>query len=207
MTDLVLATRNAHKVREIREILGDGFRVRSLNEFPAAPELIEDADTFAGNATRKATQLAAWLRKPGVFVLADDSGLEVDALHGAPGVRSARFAASEGKKGNAPDIANTEKLLRLLRDVPAPKRTARFRCALALVSSHSTHTFEGACEGHIAMQPSGTGGFGYDPVFIPTGFSETFAQLGEDTKNRISHRAQALQKLKGSLGASPGSLP
>lgn len=196
MIDLVLATRNGHKVQEIRDILRDGFRVQSLKDYPKAPELIEDADSFAGNATRKATQLAQWLGKPDVLVLADDSGLEVDALNGAPGVHSARFAASDSGTGNAPDATNTDKLLRLLRDVPPEKRTARFRCLLALVGHDSVRTFEGACEGHIAMQPTGSGGFGYDPVFIPIGFSKSFAELGEDTKNQISHRARALEKLK-----------
>ena len=199
MIDLVLATRNAHKVQEIQSMLGGGFRVQSLKEFPNAPELIEDADTFAGNATRKATQLAKWLGNPAMLVVADDSGLEVDALNGAPGVHSARFAASDTTKGNAPDASNTEKLLRLLRDVPPDKRTARFRCVLALVSSASVQTFDGACEGRIAMQPSGNGGFGYDPAFIPNGFAQTFAELGEETKNKISHRSQALQKLKSFL--------
>jgi XTP/dITP diphosphohydrolase len=195
--ELILATRNAHKVQEIRDILGDGFRVQSLKDYPNAPELIEDADTFAGNATRKATQLARCLQKPQMLVLADDSGLEVDALNGAPGVHSARFAASDLTKGNSPDAANTEKLLRLLTDVPAAKRTARFRCALALVLGEKVEIFDGACEGHITLEPSGRGGFGYDPVFIPVGFSNSFAELGEDTKNQISHRARALQKLKG----------
>jgi len=194
--DLVLATRNAHKVQEIQDILGNGFRVQSLKQYPSAPELIEDANTFAGNATRKAMQLARWLDKPEVLVLADDSGLEVDALDGAPGVHSARFAATDATKGNSPDSANTDKLLRVLRDVPAEKRTARFRCVLALVAGASVQTFDGACEGRIALQPSGSGGFGYDPVFIPTGHSKSFAELGEDIKNQISHRARALQKLK-----------
>ena len=196
MIDLVLATRNAHKVQEIQDILGNGFRVQSLKQYPSAPELIEDANTFAGNATRKAMQLARWLDKPEVLVLADDSGLEVDALDGAPGVHSARFAATDATKGNSPDSANTDKLLRVLRDVPAEKRTARFRCVLALVAGASVQTFDGACEGRIALQPSGSGGFGYDPVFIPTGHSKSFAELGEDIKNQISHRARALQKLK-----------
>jgi XTP/dITP diphosphohydrolase len=191
--DLVLATRNAHKVQEIQAILGKSFRIQSLTEHTNAPDLIEDADTFTGNATRKATQLAQWLAKREVFVLADDSGLEVDALNGAPGVHSARFA---GTSGNAPDQANLEKLLRLLRDVPSQKRTARFRCVLALTRGTSVQTFDGACEGRITRKPSGTGGFGYDPVFVPNGYSETFAELGEDIKNRISHRARALQKLK-----------
>ncbi len=194
--ELILATRNAHKVQEIQDILGDSFGVQNLKQYPNAPELIEDADTFAGNATRKATQLAQWLAKPDVFVLADDSGLEVDALNGAPGVHSARFAAGDATQGNALDASNTDKLLRLLRDVAVEKRTARFRCVLALVAGDAVETFDGACEGHIAVQPSGTGGFGYDPVFIPTGLSKSFAELGEDIKNRISHRARALQKLK-----------
>ena len=196
MIDLVLATRNAHKVQEIQDILGNGFRVQSLKQYPNAPKLIEDADTFAGNATRKAAQLAQWLGKEDVMVLADDSGLEVDALNGAPGVHSARFAATNTSAGNSPDSANTEKLLRLLRDVPPDRRTARFRCVLALVAGASVETFEGACEGRIALKPSGSGGFGYDPVFIPTGHSKSFAELGEETKNQISHRARALQKLK-----------
>jgi len=194
--ELVLATRNAHKVQEIRAILGDSFRIRSLAEFPDAPALIEDAETFAGNATRKATQLAGWLGRPEVFVLADDSGLEVDALNNAPGVHSARFAALDSESGNAPDIANVEKLLRVLAQVPTPKRSARFRCVLALAKGESARTFDGACEGTIASQASGSGGFGYDPVFVPNGYSQTFAELGDDVKSEISHRARALQKLK-----------
>jgi XTP/dITP diphosphohydrolase len=194
--ELVLATRNAHKVQEIEAMLGKDFRVQSLKEFPNAPELIEDADTFAGNATRKATQLAQWLGKPNMFVLADDSGLEVDALSGGPGVHSARFAATDGVAGNAPDQANLQKLLRVLRDVPAEKRTARFRCVLALTTGKSVEVFDDACEGTIVTHPSGSGGFGYDPVFVPNGYSQTFAELGEDVKNTISHRARALQKLR-----------
>ena len=206
MIELILATRNAHKVQEIREILGKNFRVQSLAEYPNAPPLIEDADTFAGNATRKATQLTAWLRKPDAFVLADDSGLEVDALNGAPGVHSARFAATEKTMGNASDSANLQKLLRVMRDVPAEKRSARFRCVLALARGGSVQTFDGASEGGIAFEPSGSGGFGYDPVFIPSGYTQSFAELGEDIKNRIGHRARALEKLKGyfkSLSQAP----
>lgn len=196
MTDLVLATRNAHKVQEIQAILGPRFRVQSLAEHPDAPALTEDADTFAGNATRKATQLTKWLQKPDVLVLADDSGLEVDVLDGAPGVTSARFAGSNAGGGNSPDSENLAKLLHVLRKVPSERRTARFRCVLALVSDESVRTFEGTCEGQIALEASGSGGFGYDPIFIPVGFSKTFAELGEDVKNQISHRARALQKLQ-----------
>ncbi len=226
MTTLLIATRNAHKVVEIRAILSDRFRYLTLRDFPDAPPVVEDAETFAGNATKKAVQLAQWLAKsqsviPTVqadspfFVLADDSGLEVDALQGAPGVYSARFAALHTKHpGNSSDDANNAKLLHLLKDVPMGKRTARFRCVLALtpalepsVSIASpvcsanefelqTQIFDGACEGRIGFKPSGRGGFGYDPLFIPDGYQQSFAELGETTKNQLSHRARALAKLR-----------
>lgn len=227
MTTLLIATRNDHKVAEIRAILGDGFGYLTLNNYPGAPTVIEDADTFAGNATKKAVALARWLAdqdlelKPGhsqLFVLADDSGLEVDALAGAPGVHSARFAALDsGDPGNSPTSANNAKLLRLLAHVPMEKRTARFHCVIALtpVLGHrlesaspvcyadefemQTELFDGACEGRILFEPRGQGGFGYDPLFVPDGFTQTFAELGEDVKNRLSHRANALAKLKAAL--------
>lgn len=217
---LLLATRNAHKVEEIRTILGDGFRCLTLNDFPGAPEVVEDALTFAGNATKKAVELARWLTDHASritspdFVLADDSGLEVDALNGAPGVHSARFAAMDsGTPGNSRDGDNNAKLLRLLAELPLEKRTARFRCVLALtpVLSDSvenaspvcyadefelqTQLFEGACAGRIQFAPGGKGGFGYDPLFVPDGFTQSFAELGEDVKNRLSHRAKALERL------------
>lgn len=228
MTTLLIATRNLHKVGEIRAILGDDFSYLTLQDFPGAPNVIEDATTFAGNASKKAVELARWLdegklstfnRQPATTsVLADDSGLEVDALNGQPGVHSARFAALDtGGPGNSRDADNNAKLLRLLRDVPIAKRTARFRCVLALtpvigeqVESASpvcyadehelqTRLFDGACEGRIEFAPRGQGGFGYDPLFIPNGFTESFAELGEAVKNRLSHRAQALVKLKAAL--------
>ena len=228
---LLIATRNAHKVGEIRAILGKEFNYLSLNDFPGAPKVVEDAGTFAGNATKKAVELARWLASTqnprpeawNLFVLADDSGLEVDALSGAPGVYSARFAALESSgPGNSPDSENNAKLLRLLKDIPAQKRSARFRCVLALTPVKSdvrhptsgisaspvcfadecemlTEIFEGACEGRIDLGPRGEGGFGYDPLFIPAGFEQSFAELGEDVKNRLSHRAKALAKLKARL--------
>ena len=234
MTTLLIATRNAHKVGEIRAILGDRFRYRTLKDFPTAPGVIEDAPTFAGNATKKAVELAHWfadIRSSMLdvgcsmfFILADDSGLEVAALNGAPGVHSARFAALDGSAAvcgapaagqtNSPDADNNAKLLRLLKDVPLEKRTARFRCVIALVAvaggarvpaSRLASTlappqlFDGACEGHIDFAPRGQGGFGYDPLFIPDGFTQSFAELGEDVKNRKSHRAKALAKLKQAL--------
>ncbi len=220
MTTLLTATRNAHKVGEIRAILGAQFRFLTLNDFPDAPGVVEDAPTFAGNAAKKAVELAKWLaripnsesRMPN-FVLADDSGLEVDALGGAPGVHSARFAAVESaKSGNTPDADNNAKLLRLLQNIPPERRAARFRCVIALVAvpagkievaspvcyadEFEPQTFDGACEGRIIFSPRGNNGFGYDPLFTPAGHNQTFAELGEDVKNRLSHRAKALAKLK-----------
>jgi len=210
---LVLATRNLHKAGEICAILSGACRCQTLIDFPGAPSVVEDAATFVGNASKKAVQLAQWLagtRKAesanrNLCVLADDSGLEVDALQGAPGVYSARFAALEQSgggsrtEGNSPDAANNEKLLRLLEKVPLEKRTARFCCVLALAEvSPDPHPriFEGICEGWIGFAPSGLGGFGYDPLFVPTGHAQSFAELGEVVKNKMSHRARALEKLQ-----------
>lgn len=211
---LLIATRNDHKVGEIRAILGEEFRYLTLKDFPDAPRVIEDADTFAGNAMKKAVQLARWIVElrgsegglQNSFVLADDSGLEVDALGGQPGVRSARFAAVDaGAPGNSTDADNNEKLLRLLKGVTAENRAARFRCVIALVGCGSEsairdpHIFSGTCEGRIDSLPRGKGGFGYDPLFVPDGFVESFAELGEEVKNRLSHRAKALAKLSDHL--------
>ena len=216
MTTLLLATRNAHKVGEILSILGERFQYLTLRDFPEAPEVIEDADTFAGNATKKATELGVLLgRQPSLLthyasrpaVLADDSGLEVDVLNGQPGVLSARFAALDvGTEGNSSDAANNAKLLRLLTGVVAENRTARFRCVLALVEVHPPSSilhpqiFDGVCEGRIDFAPRGGNGFGYDPLFIPNGHTASFAELGETVKNQLSHRAQALKKLRVALG-------
>jgi XTP/dITP diphosphohydrolase len=227
----LIATRNAHKVGEIRAILGAQFQYLTLDDFPNAPKVVEDANTFAGNATKKALELAryvastrpATLDPQSLFVLADDSGLEVDALNGAPGVYSARFAALDsGNAENSRDSDNNAKLLRLLKEVPREKRTARFRCVIALTPVEletrnaergesaspvcyadefdmATEVFDGACEGRIEFAPRGEGGFGYDPLFIPNGFEQSFAELGEEMKNRLSHRSKALAKLKAGL--------
>lgn len=222
MTTLLIATKNAHKVQEIRQILGEGFAYANLNDCPGAPAIVEDADTFEGNARKKAEGLAQWLagnmsraRKltgpwtGRAFVLADDSGLEVDALEGQPGVHSARFAAEDPHSGNSPDSANNAKLLRLLASVPAERRTARFRCTIALTELAFTpegHAVLGAtcfasgtCEGRIGFEPGGKGGFGYDPLFVPEGHAATFAELGESVKNTLSHRARALERLRSLL--------
>src|ERR1700733_3447961 len=206
MTDILLATRNAHKVAEIKRIMAGDFRIFSQLDFPGPPAVVEDAETFAGNAAKKAEGIALWLasnmpaafKERSFFVLADDSGLEVDALGGAPGVHSARFAAADAQgTANSSDDDNNAKLLRLLAGLPPEKRAARFWCVLALASPEkSTHLFEGVCEGHITLSPSGTGGFGYDPLFVPEGCTQSFAELGEEVKNKISHRALALAQLR-----------
>ncbi|HUS34009.1 MAG TPA: non-canonical purine NTP pyrophosphatase [Verrucomicrobiae bacterium] len=219
---IVLATRNAHKTAELSVMLGKNFEVRNLQEFSNAPETIEDAPTFAGNATKKAVALARWLSESRLaredwYVLADDSGLEVDALGGTPAVLSARFAALDtGAKGNSPDADNNAKLLRLLKKHPRPW-TARFRCVLAFTPVPSadqsaasptcyldeaelaTMIFDGACEGQIVPDAKGAHGFGYDPLFVPNGFTQTFSELGEDVKNQISHRAQAMKKFRAAV--------
>ena len=224
MVTLLIATRNAHKVGEIRAILGEGFQYLTLDDLPNSPEVVEDAATFADNATKKAVSLAKWLGEAKklegerVYVLADDSGLEVDALGGAPGVHSARFAALDsGKLGNSPTAENNAKLLRLLSDTPLDKRTARFRCVVALTpvilpegeraspvcyadeAELPTELFDGTCEGRIGFTPRGPGGFGYDPLFIPNGHEATFAELGEEVKNRMSHRGKALALLRSKI--------
>ena len=226
---LLIATRNVHKVGEIRAILGGSFQFQTLNDFHGAPEVVEDAPTFAGNATKKAVELAQWLaakHPTSSFVLADDSGLEVDVLEGGPGVHSARFAAldrspdgsSASFTGNSSDAANNAKLLRLLQDIPLEQRRARFKCVLALVpvpepkttssspvcyaDEFEVQTFDGTCEGRIGFEPQGKKGFGYDPLFMPVGLDQTFAELGEDVKNKLSHRAKALEKLKDYFTAS-----
>jgi XTP/dITP diphosphohydrolase len=214
VTTIVIATRNAHKVGEIRAILDGASQLLTLNDFPNPPKVVEDAVTFAGNATKKAVELAHWLavnfpptrHSSPLFVLADDSGLEVDALDGAPGVHSARFAAldqsADNLSANSLDADNNAKLQHLLKDVSLEKRRARFHCVIALVAIDSQSTirnpqlFDGACEGRIGFAPRGKNGFGYDPLFVPVGFDQSFAELDEDVKNRLSHRAQALEKLK-----------
>ena len=214
MTTLLIATRNPHKVGEIHAILGSQFQFLTLNDFPKAPKIVEDADTFVGNATKKAAELATWLvKKHSTFniqhstpnyILADDSGLEVDALNGEPGVHSARFAAMDSAgTENSSATDNNAKLLRLLKSIPLEKRTARFHCVIALVKVPSPQStvrnpqlFDGVCEGGIIFEPRGQSGFGYDPLFVPDGFEQTFAELGDAVKNKLSHRAKALEKLK-----------
>lgn len=221
MTTLFIATGNAHKVEEIRGVLGGSDRLfLSQRDATVRLEPEETGATFRENARIKsltwATYLAMEVCNLGVqWVLADDSGLEVDALGGAPGVHSARFAALDtGRSGNSPDAENNAKLLRLMADVPAERRGARFRCALALTPvlpgrdaaamAAATLDFDGVCEGRLLDRPSGAGGFGYDPLFVPSGWDRAFADLGAEVKNRISHRARALAALGDRWGEVSG---
>lgn len=183
---IIVATRNPHKTKEIREILGAKFVIHDLSEHPDLPEIEETGKTFAENAILKATAVSRQI--PGI-VLADDSGLEVDALGGAPGVYSARYS------GTGDDSQNVEKLLCELDrvDPKQQRRGAHFQCVIAVAHSGKVlKTFVGSVEGSIAEQPRGSGGFGYDPVFIPNGYSQTFSELPAVEKNQLSHRGRAL---------------
>ncbi|NLM36605.1 MAG: XTP/dITP diphosphatase [Firmicutes bacterium] len=193
MPRLVLASRNKGKLRELKMLLaGLPWEICSLAEFPDVPEVAEDGRTFRDNALKKAGFVAKTLQ---MWALADDSGLEVDYLNGAPGVFSARFAGAHGD-----DVKNNEKLLALLDGVPWAQRTARFRCALAFVSPAGVAwTTEGTCEGFIALAARGEGGFGYDPLFYLPEYDRTMAELPEEEKNRISHRAVAMRQFRNYL--------
>ncbi|MDD5434169.1 MAG: non-canonical purine NTP pyrophosphatase [Nitrospira sp.] len=226
---IVLATKNRGKIEEIKYILkesgiADAVEIRSLSDYPEIPEIVEDGATFSENARKKAEAVAGYT---GLIAIADDSGLEVDALNGAPGIYSARFA---GEK--ATDAENIRKLLKLLKGVPKEKRGARFVCVIAVATPNVTTPpqirttgdndnslpfkgrvrvgkgsfsdanvilLEGECHGTISEAERGTSGFGYDPVFIVPEYEKTFAELGPEIKNKISHRAMALGKLTAHL--------
>jgi XTP/dITP diphosphohydrolase len=196
--ELLFATRNAHKTAEIRKILGPQFQVNDLAEHPEIPHIAETGRTFEDNAILKAVTVSKHI--PG-FVVADDSGLEVDALGGAPGIYSARYAGPD-----ASDNEKIEKLLEQLGGVTATKdaRRARFHCVLALARKGKVlGMFEGVVQGQIADRPRGSHGFGYDPIFIPNGFQRTFGELEPAEKNQLSHRARALEKLRAFLIVRP----
>lgn len=186
MRQLVFATNNSHKLGEIRRILGESFAVMSLSDIGCHDDIPENENTLQGNAIAK----ARWVKeKYGYDCFADDTGLEVDALDGAPGVHSARYAPGEEHDS----LANMQLLLKNMTD--KEQRTARFKTVIALIEGDNVTTFEGVCEGNIAKSAAGDGGFGYDPVFVPEGYDRTFAQLSADEKNAISHRGRATQKL------------
>lgn len=193
---IVFATNNAHKLSELRAIVGDRLDILSLNDINCHEDIPEDAPTIAGNAIDKARWVCS---RYGLACFADDTGLEVDALDGAPGVHSARYAPGVGHDS----AANTALLLHNLAAVPAARRTARFRTVIALIYPDAAAadgfgeplTFEGVVEGSIAEAPRGDGGFGYDPVFIPEGDTRSFAEYAPDEKNAISHRGRATRAL------------
>lgn len=189
MTQLVLATRNHHKIMELEALLGDiGIKLVGLDQFPLVGEIVEDQPTLEGNALKKAREVHRITRMP---ALADDSGLEVYYLNGEPGVFSSRYA---GPHATYED--NCKKLLEKMRGVPARRRAARFRCVLGLVTSALETTVEGIVTGRIIEHPRGNNGFGYDPVFVPDGFRETLAEMSVDLKNQLSHRSKAVVKMK-----------
>lgn len=186
MRALLVATHNKGKLKEIQAILGDEVTLKTMDDYPDVPEVIEDGDTFEANAIKKAVEVA---EATGEITLADDSGLEVDALDGAPGVYSARFSG-EG----ATDQKNNDKLLELLTDIPESRRQARFRCVIAVVApGGEPKTASAAWEGRIVDTPRGENGFGYDPLFFSPEHRATSAELPRAEKNRASHRGKALR--------------
>lgn len=191
---IVAATKNRHKIEEIQAIAGEfGMEVVSRAD-AGVPDIdvVEDGDTFEENSEKKAREI---MELCGEITIADDSGLAVDALGGAPGVISARFAGEDGN-----DFKNNEKLLSLLADVPQSQRTARFVSVITMVYPDGNKIVaRGECEGHIIYQPKGSNGFGYDPLFVPAGYDRTFAELSAAEKNKISHRGIALQNLRKKL--------
>lgn len=191
MIELLLATRNPHKTAEFAKILGEGYCVSDLSGAKDLPVVEETGDTFEANAILKAM---AGPIEPNASVIADDSGLEVDALNGAPGIFSARYSGE-----NATDAGNVAKLLANLER--SSNRAARFRCVIALMRGGKLiTTFDGRADGTIVDLPRGNSGFGYDPIFMPNGFDQTFGELSDAIKNRISHRAKAARALAEFLG-------
>lgn len=188
--DIVLATRNKKKAEEMSRILSEkGINILTLDDFPSCPEVEEDAETFEGNAVKKAKSVTEC---SGKIAVADDSGLEVYALNGAPGVRSARYAGED-----ADDVSNVRKLLNEMENVPDEKRGARFVCCIALAYPDGRiEKFLGFVDGKISQEPRGRMGFGYDPVFIPEGYESTFAEMAPEEKDSISHRGRAIEGLK-----------
>ena len=188
---ILIATMNEGKLREYRRLLAEmpNLELETMASLELRIEVDEDRDTFEGNALKKASEIAA---AAGVACLADDSGLEVDALGGRPGVHSARYSGP-----GANYARNNAKLLEELANVPDAGRTARFRCAIAVVDADGDllAAADGACEGRITHEPRGSHGFGYDPLFVPAGYTQTMAELGPETKNAISHRAKAAAAL------------
>jgi len=188
MQTLLIATRNAHKTREIGQMLGSGWNVRDLSSLPHAPKIEETGVTFEENATLKALPISRIFTG---LVLADDSGLEVESLNGSPGVHSARFAGA-----NANDAENRFLLIQKLRNLGGREFTARFRCVMVLASQGELlGSFAGTIKGKVVLEEHGDSGFGYDSIFVPQGYTETFGELQPEIKNSLSHRGRALAKV------------
>jgi XTP/dITP diphosphohydrolase len=185
MKDIIFVTNNPHKLNEIRAIVGDHFRILSLADIGCNDEIIEDADTIEGNASLKSWYI--W-KKYGMDCFADDTGLEIDALDGKPGVKSARYAGEECIAEN-----NIRKVLQEMTGIA--NRNARFKTVISLIKSGREMQFEGTVEGVILQEKRGKDGFGYDPVFLPDGYNQSFAEMLSEEKNKISHRGRATQKL------------
>lgn len=193
MKTIVLASRNADKIEELRSTLKEvGLELKSALDFPELKEVEEDKNTLEGNALKKARYV---FQQTGLPALGDDTGLEVDALDGRPGVYSARYAGEDVTYQQ-----NVDKLLEELAGVAPKDRGAQFRTVVAFVTENETHTFEGICRGRILREENGTGGFGYDPVFQPKGYEQTFAELDAEIKNKISHRGKAIEKFVAHFG-------
>ncbi len=190
MRKLIIATRNKGKFKEIKDILEPiNFELKSLVDFKDIPEVKEDRSTFKENAIKKAKEIS---RLTGILSISDDSGLEVEALGGKPGVYSSRFSGPD-----ATDEKNIKKLIGALKDMPEEKRAARFVCQAVLADKDRILSITtGICKGKIILEPRGNYGFGYDPVFAPEGYDKTFAELGPKVKNKISHRVKAFRKMK-----------
>jgi XTP/dITP diphosphohydrolase len=194
---ILVASTNPGKLKELRELLGGDIEWVSLSDFPNVPEIVEDGNTFAENARKKAIGYA---KATGLWTLADDSGLVVDALDGQPGVRSARFSGDKDTNRGLLDHKNMAKVLKLLKGVPKEKRTARFMCCLCLATPEKILIeTEGKLEGLIAESPVGENGFGYDPIFFVPALNKTVAQMTSEEKNAISHRGNAIRMLKPKL--------
>ncbi len=186
---LILATQNRDKILEMREALQElPLEILSSADFPELPDIVEDGETLEQNALKKARVIH---EMTGLLALADDTGLEVDALNGQPGVFSSRFSGE-----NATYEENVDKLLEMMKDIPATKRTARFRTVVAIIGENFQQTIEGICPGKITRERRGNQGFGYDPIFLVPEYGKTFAEMDLELKNKISHRGKALQKAK-----------
>ena len=194
--DIILASRNKKKIRELKKIIEDGIvsqeetavNILTPDDFPQCEEVEEDGDTFEANAIKKAVYIS---KTTGLTAIADDSGIVVDALDGAPGVYSARYAGEDSD-----DMANNRKLLEEMKNIPDEKRTARFACCIALSKGDEVQTFMGYVEGKIGTENRGENGFGYDPLFFPEDHVRTFAEMSDEEKHSMSHRGRALAKLQ-----------